>query len=230
MDFHSLITKSYPLPTPAGSFHLATDHRNNPFRWFLGNLLSATHSLLLNSETARAITGCKTDDDAAELIARAISLGWIEPFNQPHQSPKGALEVVLPQLLANLSSTGKALLADGHGFYVANHGLAHETAEQLSALAADLLTLGDRHGLLLHQNMKLNSGAWGVIDAAGNSQIGFWPLYIGRERFTLVIGGMPLLNNRSLTTIIWALTQRYGEDSVNHNQANDRYSLNATAI
>jgi hypothetical protein len=28
----------------------------------------------------------------------------------------------------------------------------------------------------------------------GNSQVGFWPLYVGGQRFVRVIGGMPRLN------------------------------------
>lgn len=216
------------LPTPAGSYHLAGSSRPDPLKPLLSNLLRSPLSPQLSLETVLELTACNTLDEAVEMVARADRLGWIEGFDQPLPLDDSALESLLPQQLARLSSNNKALLADGVGFYVANHGFAHETAERLSALAADLLALGDRHRNLLQENMSLNSSAWGVVDAAGNSRVGFWPLHIGLERFILILGGMPLINSSEFTTIIWALTTRYGEGII-HPDHNGSYRLEANA-
>jgi len=57
--------------------------------------------------------------------------------------------------------------------------------------------------------MGLETSAWALVDAAGNSRVGFWPLYVGKQRFVLVLGGVPRLNQPALTELIWALSKRY---------------------
>ena len=103
------------------------------------------------------------------------------------------------------------MLADRQGFYLGTAGFTHETAEELSALSADLASLHQRHSGLLANNLGIGSGAWGVIDAAGNSQVGFWPLYVGEQRFALVLAGVPRMNQQALVNLIWILNQRYGQ-------------------
>jgi len=46
----------------------------------------------------------------------------------------------------------------------------------------------------------------------GNSQVGFWPIFVGEHRFGLVIGGLPQLNQAALISLVWALMMRYGQD------------------
>ena len=145
-----------------------------------------------------------------ELLYHAQNLGWVEGLKAPRHAPAGALEDIIPDLLPVLSNSGKVLLADGQGFYVSSQGFAHEAAEELSALSADIASLHDRHRGLLKNNLGLASGAWALIDAAGNSQVGFWPLFVGDQRFVLVAGGTPHFNQPALTQLVWALSTRYG--------------------
>jgi hypothetical protein len=143
------------------------------------------------------------------LLYHLQALGWVEGFADAQPAPAGALEDVLPALLPPLSADGKALLADAQGFYVASTGFQHETAVELAALSADLASLYERHQGLLKRNMGLGSSTWALVDAAGNSQTGFWPLYIGDQRFVLIISGVPRLNQPALTDLIWAFSKRY---------------------
>jgi hypothetical protein len=57
----------------------------------------------------------------------------------------------------------------------------------------------------------LDTAAWALVDAAGNGQVGFWPLFIGEQRFVLVVSDFPYLNQQALTTLVWALSIRYGK-------------------
>jgi hypothetical protein len=62
---------------------------------------------------------------------------------------------------------------------------------------------------VLEQSLNLSSSAWAIVGAGGNSEVGFWPLYIGSQRFVLIIRGIPHLNRPALVSLIWALTRRY---------------------
>jgi len=199
----------YVLPTPAGAFYSVSGPELNPTRRLLRSLIEADASPELTSKRVIEWVGADSQDEALDVVFHAQSLGWVEGFEEPQRPPNGPLENILTNLLAPLSASGKALLADGQGFYVSSVGFAHETAEELSAVSADLDSLYVRHRGLLRMNMTLESSAWALVDAAGNSQVGFWPLYVGEQRFVLVIGGGPRLNQPVLTELIWALSKRY---------------------
>jgi hypothetical protein len=197
------------MPTPAGAYYGVSEEKQNVPRRLLRYIMEQDSSPRLELDSLRAWTGEKTSHEALDLLYHVQSLGWVEGFREQQRAPSGALETVLPERLEALSSNGKALLADEQGFYVESRGFAHETAEELSAVSADLASLYDRHSGLLGRNMGLETSAWALVDAAGNSRVGFWPLYIGKQRFVLVLGGVPRLNQPALTELIWALSKRY---------------------
>ncbi len=197
------------LPSPAGAYYAVSRPEEEAPRRLLRRLLQHHSSPLLSVEGIRSWSGIDDDDSAMELLSHIQALGWIEGSDTPSTPPEGRLEDTLPDLLAPLSGSGKVLLADEQGFYLSAQGFPHETAEELSALSADLATLHERHSGLLRNNLGLRSNAWAVVDAAGNSEVGFWPIYVGTQRFVLVVGGMPRLNQRPFIQLIWALSIRY---------------------
>ncbi len=199
----------YVLPSPAGAYYAVSRPEDEVPRRLLRCLLQQSTSPLLSVEGLRNWSGIDSDDNAMELLSHIQSLGWIEGSDTAIAPPEGRLEDTLPELLSPLSGNGKVLLADEQGFYLCARGFAHETAEELSALSADLATLHERHAGLLKNNLGLRSNAWAVVDAAGNSEVGFWPMYVGDQRFVLVVGGMPRLNQPAFIQLIWALSIRY---------------------
>ena len=200
----------YVTPSPAGAYYAAFSPEKDPSRDMLFGLMSKDVSVHLGMQTLCKLT--KQDADASlELVYRMQSLHLLQGFDEPQRPPTGPLDQVLPSILGDLAGEGKALLADSQGFYVASHGYHHETAEELSALSADLGILHERHLHLLNRNMSLHSSAWGLIDAGGTSQVGFWPLYIGKQRFVLVLSGMPNMNRPELVDLVWVLSLRYAE-------------------
>ncbi len=209
MTRYQLQENIYVLPSPAGAYYAVARPEDEAPRRLLRNLLQKDNSPLLSVEGIRSWSGINDDDSAMELLSHIQALGWIEGSDTPLAPPEGRLEDILPDLLAPLSGNRKVLLADEQGFYLSAQGFPHETAEELSALSADLATLHERHAGLLKNNLGLRSNAWAVVDAAGNSEVGFWPMYVGSQRFVLVVGGMPRLNQPAFIRLIWALSIRY---------------------
>jgi len=202
----------YLLPTPAGAYYSATSNDDSAPRRFLKQLLTGDASPLSSSENLQRLMQVGSEKEALEMLAHLQKLGWVQGLEEVLEAPAGRLEDMLPGLLAELSTSGKALLADEEGFYIASSGFPHETAEELSGLSAHISILHDRYKGVLKNNLGEGSSAWGLVDAAGNSQIGFWPIYIGRYRFVLVIGGVSRFNHVAFTTLVWALNMRYGAD------------------
>ena len=205
-----LIENQYISPTPAGAYYAVSTPQKDESRSLISHLLQQESNPLLTMQNLVTWSNAADEDSARELLYHIQELGWVQGSDSPETAPAGALEETLPQLLGPLSGDGKALLADSQGFYLASRGFPHETAEELSALSADLASLYTRHQGVLDGNLGLGSSAWAIVDAAGNSQIGFWPLYIGEQCFVLAMAGLPHLNQPELTRLIWALNKRYG--------------------
>ncbi len=210
MDRYKLNHGFYIAPTPAGAYYSVSDSQKNLSRHLLHILLSQKVSPLLTTEKLQQWQKMDDEDEALDSLYHVQNLGWVRGLEKPVSAPQGVLEDVLPALLADLSDTNKALLADSQGFYISSQGFSHEIAEELSALSADIASMHDRHQHLIQDSLGLSTSAWSLVDAAGNSQVGFWPMYIGDQRFVLVISGLPQLNRPSLTNLIWALYHRYG--------------------
>jgi len=199
----------YISPTPAGAYFCVSGNTDVAARKLLKVLMMQAETLPLDINELRARLELKSEDELFNLLYRMQELGWLEGIDQKVIAPEGGLEDLLPELLLGLSDSGKVLLADEQGFYISSQGFPHETAEELSALSADLFSLYERHQGLLRNNLSLETSAWAVVDAAGNGQVGFWPLWIGEHRFVLIIRGVPLLNQAALKTLIWLLSIRY---------------------
>lgn len=210
MNEYQLAENLYIAVTPAGAYYAVSDPDVNPSRQLLLALLNQEKTPKLSLEGLKAWIGSSDAGEVLEILFHTQQLDWIEGLESLREAPTGALEDIIPELLTPLSGSGKALLADGQGFYISSQGFAHETAEELSALSADIASLHERHLGLLGSNLGLTTNAWGLIDASGNSQVGFWPLFIGDQRFVLALGGVPHFNQPALTTLIWALNTRYG--------------------
>lgn len=211
MSVYNLAANSYVLPTPSGAFYAASSPKKDVARSVLFKLISQNQSQLLSEGSLCFLTNSSNEDEALELVFRMQNLGWIQAEHNTRQAPEGKLIDTIPTLLPFLSSNQKALLADPQGFYLATHGFTHETAEELSALSADIAALHDRHRGLLQNNVGLNSSAWAIVDGSANGQLGFWPLYIGNLRFVLILSGMPQFNHPNFVNLIWVLNKRYSD-------------------
>lgn len=195
--------------TPRGAYFAIQDNTDDPTRNIIIALLLQEETPLLSIEVAQEITGMN-GEDAFNFLHRMQTLGLISGQKESETAPKNSLEDILPELLGSLSDSKKVLLAEHSGLYLGASGFPHEAAEELAAISANLSEVYQRHKGLLQGNLGFNQHAWGLIDAAGNSEVGFWPLYIGYNQFSLVIHGMPQLNRPGFKHLIWSLVKRYG--------------------
>ncbi|MGJ0428260.1 hypothetical protein [Methylobacter sp.] len=196
-------------PTPAGAYYAACSVNKDKTRQFLRALLLQEKTPALNLANLRKLMDQHEEAKCLELLHHCQKLGWVQGIDTALHYPQDALEDILPDLLSKISENGKVLLADSQGFYLSSHGFPHEVAEELSALSAEIATIHERRSGLLMNNMGLASNAWAVIDAYGNSQLGFWPLFIGNNRFVIAISGIPHFNHPEFVSLVWALSMRY---------------------
>lgn len=214
MSNFSLNQGLYLYITPAGAYTAVSGTDVDKPRQFLRNLLLQRQTPALTIENLQKLMWHQDENKCLELLYQCQKLGWIQGIKSAEEFPSGALEDILPELLVTLSENGKILLADQQGFYLASQGFPHEVAEELSALSAEIATLHERRsGLLLH-NLGLGSQAWSVVDLFGNSQIGFWPLFVGTNRFVVAVSGIPHFNQPEFVSLVWALTIRYAPEHV----------------
>lgn len=205
-----VLTKGvYLYPTPAGAYYAVCSIDKDKPRQFLRTLLTQQRTPELNLANLQKLMGLHEKEKCLELLHHCQKLGWVQGLDTEIHHSDEALEEILPNLLSKISENGKVLLADGQGFYLSSHGFPHEVAEELSALSAEIATIHERRSGLLMNNMGLASNAWAVIDAYGNSQLGFWPLFIGKNRFVIAISGIPHFNHPEFVSLVWTLSMRY---------------------
>lgn len=210
---YSLSQRTYLLPTPAGAYGAASGPPASRLQRFVTALFGYSESPRLSEENVVRWSGIDDPQSALEFVWRMQELGWIQALDSPRAVPTGAIEEVLSRLIPCLTRGKKALLADALGFYLCSQGFSHEVAEELSALSADLASLHQRRSGSLNSNLGMSGGAWGLVDAAGQSQVGFWPLFAGKQRFVLVVAGTPMFNRPELVDLVWVLHQRYAVQS-----------------
>jgi len=198
-------------PTPAGAYQAISTMEADKPRRFLRRLLQLAQTPPLTIEQLLMLADGDEESKVLELLHHCQKLGWVQGVDTVIEAPIGALEDILPELLDKITDNGKVLLADDQGFYLACSGFPHEVAEELSALSADLAMLHKRRSGLLINNMGIASQAWAIVDAFGNSQIGFWPVFIGQQCFVIAIAGIPHFNQPEFVTLIWALSIRYAK-------------------
>lgn len=196
--------------TPRGAYYAIQDNAKDVTRSLLANLMRLDSTPSLSAETLSEICPMETED-AFSLLHRMQKLGLVSGQKEIENAPVDNLESLLPELLASLSDTEKVLLAEQSGLYLGTSGFPHEAAEELAAISASLSAVYQRHKGLLQGNLGFSQHAWGLIDAAGNSEVGFWPLYVGANQFTLVIHGLPQLNRPAFKRLVWSLMRRYGQ-------------------
>lgn len=199
----------YLYPTPAGTYYAVSSLETDKPRQFLRKILQQPQTFELTVENLRFLMEQQDEERCFELLHHCQKVGWIQGLASPQDYPSEALEEILPAMLSKISENGKVLLADNQGFYLATHGFPHEVAEELSALSAEINTIHDRRSGLLVNNMGLKSHAWAIVDAHGNSEVGFWPLFISKNRFVIAIYGIPHFNQPEFVSLVWALTIRY---------------------
>ncbi|WP_417224357.1 hypothetical protein [Amphritea sp.] len=200
----------YIAITPSGAYFATLNSASDDARAMLLQLLSTDFELLYSIELVSELADLD-ETQAMGVFQQLLDRGFVALSETPPEIKRGPLEDILPGLLEQISASGKALLADDQGFCLSSVGYSVEQSDALAALAADLLLLQERHKQLLNGDLGLASDSWGILNGAGQSQIGCWGIYIGHQRFTLVIADMPKLYQQAFAEILASLARRYLE-------------------
>lgn len=209
MSKYSIVEGLFLYPTPVGAYYAVSSTEEDISRKFIKRLLQQPKTPPLSIEILMDLMDVKSEEKAFELLNHCQKIGWVQGVEQPIDSAEGALDELLPKFLSSISETGKVLLGDDQGFYLASSGFPHEVAEELSALSAEIAIMHKKRSGLLMNNLGLGSYSWSIVDGFGTSQIGFWPIFIGKLRFVIVVSGIPHFNQPDFVTLIWALSTRY---------------------
>ncbi|CAK0740444.1 conserved hypothetical protein [Gammaproteobacteria bacterium] len=205
----SLNSSLFAEATSSGAYYaVASDNQDNA-RQLLMRILKDGNRAPLTEEQLFSWSGMDSSKNAIQLLYRLQRLNFVRGTDTPKAIPTENIETTLPGILDKLSETGRALLADDNGFYMACAGFHHEAAEEIAALAGDILSLANRHARLLKNNLNIGSNGWGISDPAGRSELCFYPLYVGKQIFVLIIGGTPRLQREDFVTMIQVLSHRY---------------------
>lgn len=207
---YELLQDVYLTVTPGGAYYAVSQPEPDAAaRMILTLLRSGSTPLLADTDLAQLCGGDADMDAAICLLESTQQLGLITGGATLRRAPNGALSSVLPSMVGQLSHARKALIADPQGFCVANAGFTHEAAEELSVLSADLASLSTRRRGVIQGNLRIESQNWALVDASGNSQLGFWPLRIGSDTFVLAVQGVPAFNQWAYCDVVWALCAHY---------------------
>ncbi|MCK5830964.1 MAG: hypothetical protein KAH20_11750 [Methylococcales bacterium] len=209
MSKHILVDGLFIYPTPIGCYYAVSSFIGDDAKNFINRLLKQPRTPALNIKTLKNLMNVESEKDAIELLHHCQNKGWIQGVKESIESPIGTLDTILPSLLDKVSETGNVLLSDEQGFHLACSGFTNETAEQLSAISAEIETIHERRIDMLANSLTIDSHAWAIVDAFGSSQLGFWPLFIGDSQFVITISGIPHFNRPGFVTLIWALSIRY---------------------
>lgn len=202
----------YPKVMPAGAFYAVSSPSHSASRMLLANILQANINSRLTED--RLKQWAETDDvhTALNLLYRLQRLEFLYGEAKPSSQLVKVTSDGFENILGQLSDSHKALLVDQDGFYFANVGFNHETAEEVANLASEATRLTEKHSLLIKNNLNIYNNAIGICDPAGQSELTFFPLYIGNTKNILVTAGLPLLNSEAFVTMVRGLYVLAGED------------------
>ncbi len=201
----------YILPTPAGAYFLAQDNAENWQKDVLKKLFSNDKSLEVNSPNLQHVFNTSNSENLSYKIEQCKKQHLVQVVDTEITAPSGDFENLLNTIISKFSNKEKALLCDSQGLCIANNGFPIEMQEEISVLSADIAIMHKRRAQNINDKLGLNSQAWSIVDASGNSCLGFWPLNINNEVFVLVIEGVPFFNQPEMVNLIWVLYLRYGD-------------------
>ncbi len=210
MSDYTLNNSACVYPTPAGAYYAVSNSPGEKSRMLIQYLLSLEQTPGMSDRFASDITEATGLDAPIELLYHLQEMKYVSGIEKPLSVPVGTIEDLVADRISTLSPDSRALLSDDHGLHIATSGFHHETASELAALSAQLGDTYERRRGVLQKNLGFESAALGLIDSSGNSLIGFWPLYIGKNRFSLIVNGQARFNQHSFTELIWILVRRYG--------------------
>jgi len=206
MADYQLTQDVHIIPTPLGAYYAASNSQPDAARSLILGIMASDTTQKVSVETLRQYVG---KGDPLQLLYWMEKSKWIAGRVESETLAAQHIETDVPFLLSQLSGDGMALLADHDGFHLVSAGFTQEVAEELAILAAEISTIQSKYSELIRSKLRLGTLAMAVIDSGGNSELGCWPLYIGKHHFMLVVSGIPKFDQQAYLHLIWALCKKY---------------------
>ena len=206
MADYQLTQDVHIIPPPLGAYYAASNSQPDAARSLILGIMASDTTQKVSVETLRQYVG---KGDPLQLLYWMEKSKWIAGRVESETLAAQHIETDVPFLLSQLSGDGMALLADHDGFHLVSAGFTQEVAEELAILAAEISTIQSKYSELIRSKLRLGTLAMAVIDSGGNSELGCWPLYIGKQQFMLVVSGIPRFDQQAYLHLIWALCRRY---------------------
>jgi len=193
--------------TAAGCYYAIESGDQTDARSLLQNILATAMSPLLSD----------FEDSERDRIVQLSQSEFVSLSSPQQKLPAGNLSELLPTVLPALSERERVVLTESRqGLFLDYTGVTQAEAEELAVLAAGLRSTAEKRTALLTGQLAITSRAFGIVDPAGNSEIGFWPMHISNNVFTLIVLGIPRFNSQQFCTLVWALIERYGPHLLAH--------------
>ncbi|MEE9319022.1 MAG: hypothetical protein V3U76_01115 [Granulosicoccus sp.] len=201
----------YVQLTAIGAYYAVQSNETELYRGTLLRIMQADKSFIISDDTLRQYTGLESSEALAHFY-KLEKTGFITANATQERITDRTLDELLGEALRNLSDLGQVILADsGRGFYLGYSGFSASEAEELAVLSSSIRTIYVKNETLLRDKLSMKESAFGIINPAGHSELGFWPLFIGSNVFTLIISGLPQFNRPDFARLVWLLVQRYGK-------------------
>ena len=198
----------YILPSPAGALRATSRNHDTP-QEVLRALLRVDTTPELSAEGLRTVLPGMEPAESIRLVTEMHHVDLVDLHDRPYRVGDKKVEVVLPDLLRQLSAGGKGLLADNEGFLVSASGYSDEHSIPLAALASELATLSSRWQPDLCPQELTQPPSWWTTSPDGGAWLGFVLLTIGHYPFVLVVQDAAKLSTPAFVWLIWALSHRY---------------------
>lgn len=179
----------YLIPTDSGARYAVAAAQLNPLRALLYAMIQSPS--ITTSDLQQFIDDHLLDSRkaVAAVLYKLQRLGLISSEESPIELPQADAIGGLEQYLGQISSEGRALLADRNGFVMASHGFKNEVARELAAAGTDMTPMGERISGEMEQDENAEQEIWELSVNRKGDKITFMRLYIGPLPFLVVIGG-----------------------------------------
>lgn len=203
----------YPKPyqfiyiTNSGAHYAASLSQDSPEKSALQVLLKSS----ITPKLPEYLTTLKSVSETSSFqqVINLFSKGYISAKDYSTELKEQSLDISLPKVLAQISSTQECTLCDQEGFLISYSGFNESQAEQASALAIEICGLQKKRQHSLNHFSASQSSFISIADKNGNTTMQFLPLNFKQNTFFLAIQGKALTQLENFTQLIWLLGQRY---------------------
>ena len=208
-------SKKFVEITPAGCFYAVQSTESNAYRDMLLDILRCQYNPVYPGELSEQdqqeqhVEGlhCRTPAFYQTLQEAGFIVAKTEMTHKPVEN----LDALLARSLGSLSDLEKVVLTDsGRGLFLGYSGFTSTQAEELAVVDSSIRIVYEKSEKLLREELSIDESAFGIIDPAGHSQLGFWSCFVGKNVFTFIVYGVPQFNRPEFRDIIQFLVQRYG--------------------